>query len=236
MSQSTPAKAKAAETPKAKPAEPAVVETVEAVAAPVEAAPVEAAPVEAVAKPAAKAKAAPAALKTPPIVDKAALKANADQILATVKKAQVYSTEAVKKAQTYSVDAAKKAQAYSTEAVKKAQTYSTEAVKKAKTYSKDNVDAFVASVSAANKGACAIRVQSLMLPQTLFLEAASAAKTLSSAKSVQDVVDVYGSYATSLLKLHLSEVNKASTTMSTAFAETVKPIKQRIDQTIAAVR
>jgi len=101
---------------------------------------------------------------------------------------------------------------------------------KARTYSAQNVEAVFTSLAAANKGASAIRIQTMELPQSIFKESAAAAKSLSQVKNVQDVVDVYGKFATALLKLHLNELNRASTTVSESFANTVGPLKTRVTQ------
>ena len=46
---------------------------------------------------------------------------------------------------------------------------------------------------------------------------------------MQDVIDVYGKYATTMLNLHLSEVSKASATMTESLIGAVAPIKARVE-------
>src|SRR3954466_13154452 len=79
------------------------------------------------------------------------------------------------------------------------------ALAEANAHSKKNLEAVVASVTAATKGAEALGAQAMAFSKTVFDAQVSAAKTLASAKSVQDVVELQTSFAKSALETYIAE-------------------------------
>ena len=59
-------------------------------------------------------------------------------------------------------------------------------------------------------------------------EAVTAAKTLSGAKSVQEVIELQSKYAKSSMEAYVSEVNLMTETLSASFKDTFKPLNTRI--------
>ena len=74
------------------------------------------------------------------------------------------------------------------------------ALNDANAHSKKNLEAVVASVTAATKGAEALGAQAMAYSKTSFETQVAAAKSLTSAKSVQEVVELQTSFAKSALE------------------------------------
>lgn len=96
------------------------------------------------------------------------------------------------------------------------------------THSKKNVEALVASVTAATKGAEALGAQAMAYSKKAIEDQVSAAKTLSGAKSVQEVVELQTAYAKSALEAYIAEMNKASETVASSVKECFQPINERV--------
>ena len=96
------------------------------------------------------------------------------------------------------------------------------------TYSKKNLEAVVASVTAATKGAEALGAQAMAFSKTGFESQVAAAKSLASAKSVQEVVELQTAYAKTFLEGYMAEVGKMSETVSASVKDSVKPLNERM--------
>lgn len=105
-------------------------------------------------------------------------------------------------------------------------------VSKVEDYSKENFAAVVASFEAANKGATALRSQSFSLTKSLLQNSLSSAKTLSAAKTLHDVTDVYRQFAKFALDTHLTSVETLTETVSTSIKDAFTPLKARVDVTM----
>jgi len=98
--------------------------------------------------------------------------------------------------------------------------------------SKSNVEAVVESLTAATKGAETVGAQAAAYTKKSWEDAVAAAKTLSSAKSVQEVIELQSSYAKSALEAYVSEMNSLTETLSASFKDTFKPINARVTATV----
>jgi len=94
--------------------------------------------------------------------------------------------------------------------------------------SKKNLEAVVASVTAATKGAEALGAQAMAYSKKAMDDQVAAAKSLSSAKSVQDVVELQTAFAKSALETYVAEMNKASETVAASVKECFQPINERV--------
>ena len=94
--------------------------------------------------------------------------------------------------------------------------------------SKGNVEAVVESLTAATKGAETVGAQALAFSKKNWEEAVTAAKTLSGAKSIQEVIELQSKYAKSSMEAYVAEMNLMSQTMSASFKDTFKPINARM--------
>ena len=95
-------------------------------------------------------------------------------------------------------------------------------------HSKKNLEAVVASVTAATKGAEALGAQAMAYSKKALEDQVAAAKTLSGAKSVQEVVELQTTFAKSALEAYIAELNKASETVAASVKDSFQPINERI--------
>jgi len=94
--------------------------------------------------------------------------------------------------------------------------------------SKHNLEALVASATAATKGAETLGSQVIAFSKKALEDNVAAARSLSSARSVQEAVELQTAWAKSALETYLAEVNKASETVSASVKETLTPINSRV--------
>ena len=102
------------------------------------------------------------------------------------------------------------------------------ALNDANAHSKKNLEAVVASVTAATKGAEALGAQAMAYSKTSFEDQVAAAKSLTSAKSVQEVVELQTSFAKSALEAYMAEMNRMTETVSASVKDSVKPLNERV--------
>ncbi len=98
----------------------------------------------------------------------------------------------------------------------------------ANAHSKKNLEAVIASVTAATKGAEALGAQAMAYSKTSFEANVAAAKSLTSAKSVQEVVELQTSFAKSALETYMAEVGKMSEIVSASVKDSMKPLNERV--------
>lgn len=102
------------------------------------------------------------------------------------------------------------------------------ALNDANTHSKKNLEAVVASVTAATKGAEALGAQAMAYSKTSFEANVAAAKSLTAAKSVQEVVELQTSFAKSALEAYMAEVGRMTEIVSASVKDSVKPLNERV--------
>ncbi len=95
-------------------------------------------------------------------------------------------------------------------------------------HSKKNLEAAVASVTAATKGAEALGAQAMAYSKKALEDHVAAAKNLTGAKSVQEVVELQTAYAKSALEAYVAEMNKASETVAASVKECFLPLNERM--------
>jgi phasin family protein len=94
--------------------------------------------------------------------------------------------------------------------------------------SKQNLEAVVASVTASTKGAEALGAQAIAYSKKSVEDTVAAAKTLSGAKSIQEVVELQTAFAKTALEGYLAELNKASEIVSASMKESLVPLNARV--------
>ena len=102
------------------------------------------------------------------------------------------------------------------------------AFSEANTHSKKNLEAVVASITAATKGAEALGAQAMAYSKTSFEANVAAAKSLTAAKSVQEVVELQTSFAKSALEAYMAEVGRMTEIVSASVKDSVKPLNERV--------
>lgn len=101
-------------------------------------------------------------------------------------------------------------------------------------HSKKNLEAVVESVTAATRGAEALGAQALAWSKKSWDESVNAAQALTTAKSVQEVVELQTQFTKSALETYLSELNRWTETVSATVKDTLKPVNERV--TVAVER
>ncbi|MGC1303805.1 MAG: TIGR01841 family phasin [Caulobacteraceae bacterium] len=105
--------------------------------------------------------------------------------------------------------------------------------------SKRNLEAVVASVTAATKGAEALSAQAMAYTKKAVEGQVEQARALTGARSVQEVVELQTTYAKSALESYVAELNRLSETLSGAVKESFRPLNERataVVETLQAVR
>jgi phasin family protein len=98
----------------------------------------------------------------------------------------------------------------------------------ANAYSKKNLEAVIASVTAAAKGAEALGAETLAFSKSAIENQVAAAKSLSGAKSVQEVVELQTTFAKSALEAYIAQMTKASEIVSASMKDSLKPLNERV--------
>lgn len=102
------------------------------------------------------------------------------------------------------------------------------AVNEANAHSKKNLEALVASMTAAAKGAETLGAQAMAISKKTFDDQVAAARSLAGAKSVQEVVELQTSFAKSILESYMAEVGKLAETVSSSVKDSMKPLNERV--------
>jgi phasin family protein len=98
----------------------------------------------------------------------------------------------------------------------------------ANAYSKKNLEAVIASVTAAAKGAEALGAETIAFSKSAIENQVAAAKSLSGAKSVQEVVELQTTFAKSALEAYIAQMTKASEIVSASMKDSLKPLNERV--------
>jgi phasin family protein len=122
------------------------------------------------------------------------------------------------------------------QAFKDAADKSLAALNEINSHSKRNLEALVASVTAATKGAEALGAQAMAFTKKSVEDQAAAAKALTGARSVQEVVELQTSFAKSAIEAYIAELNRASETVSAAVKDSIKPLNERATALVEAVQ
>ncbi|MDP3594580.1 phasin family protein [Phenylobacterium sp.] len=95
-------------------------------------------------------------------------------------------------------------------------------------HSKKNLEAVIASVTASTKGAEALGAQAMAYSKKAVESQVAAAKSLSGAKSIQEVVEQQTTFAKSALEAYMAEFSKMSEIVSASVKDSVKPLNERV--------
>jgi phasin family protein len=106
------------------------------------------------------------------------------------------------------------------------------AINEANALSKKNLEAVVASVTAAARGAETVGAQAMAFSKKTFDDQVSAARSLAGAKSLQEVVELQTNLARSFLESYMSEMGKFTETVSSSVKDTMKPLNERVTDVV----
>lgn len=113
-------------------------------------------------------------------------------------------------------------------AFKDAVEKSLSALNEANGYSKKNLEAVIASVTAATKGAETLGAQAAAYSKKAIEDQVAAAKSLAGAKSIQDVVELQTAFAKTAMEGYIAEMSKASETVAASVKNSMKPLNERL--------
>ena len=97
---------------------------------------------------------------------------------------------------------------------------------------KKNLDALVASATAAQKGAETLSAQSVAYGKKSWEDGVAAAQSLAAARSVQELVELQTSWAKSAAETYLSEVTKMTDVFTASVKDSFKPINERVTASV----
>ncbi|MBI1406964.1 MAG: phasin family protein [Caulobacter sp.] len=103
-------------------------------------------------------------------------------------------------------------------------------------HSKKNLEAVVASVTAATKGAESLGAQAMAYSKKAMEDQVSAAKALSGAKSVQEAMELQTTWAKSAMELYMAEIGKMGETVAAAVKDSMKPLNERVTATVEKIQ
>ena len=92
------------------------------------------------------------------------------------------------------------------------------------------------SATAATKGAEALGAHAMAYSKKSLEDGVAAAKTLSTAKSVQEAVEYQTAFAKTYLETYLAEMNKMSEIVAASVKDSMKPINERVTAFVEKVQ
>jgi phasin family protein len=103
-------------------------------------------------------------------------------------------------------------------------------------HSKKNLEAMVASMTAAAKGAETVGARAMAFSKRSMESQLAAAKALSSAKSVQEAVELQTGFAKTAFETMVSEMNEMSEITSTSVKDAMAPITERVTALVERIQ
>jgi phasin family protein len=119
--------------------------------------------------------------------------------------------------------------ATSTETVRENIDRSLAALSEASAFGKQNVEAWVASATAAQKGFEALSARTVAFQKEAMEKHVAAAKSLATSKSVQEFVEKQNDYAKASFEAYVAELTSFSDLVSGIAKETFAPINDRVN-------
>ncbi|GGH02366.1 hypothetical protein GCM10007420_18240 [Glycocaulis albus] len=117
--------------------------------------------------------------------------------------------------------------AASNDAVKDGIEKSMAAVNDLSAFHKNSVEAVIASATTASKGFEELNALAAGYAKKSMEDGMTAAKSLASAKSVQEVIEIQSDYTKSSLEAYLANVNTVSDHVSSMMKDSMKPLNER---------
>lgn len=99
-------------------------------------------------------------------------------------------------------------------------------------HSKQNLEALVAAATAATKGAEALGAEAIAFSRKAVEDNVAAAKSLGSAKSLQEAVELQTNWFKASLEGYMAQVNKASEIVAASVKDTWTPLNARVTATV----
>lgn len=116
----------------------------------------------------------------------------------------------------------------STEAVRENIDRGLAALSEASAFGKQNVEAYLASAAAAQKGIEALAARTVAFQKAALENHVAAAKSLLTSKSVQEFVEKQSDYAKSSFEAYVAELTSLSDLVAGVAKDTLQPINERV--------
>jgi phasin family protein len=117
----------------------------------------------------------------------------------------------------------------SSEAVRENIDRSLAALSEASAFGKQNVEAWLASAAAAQKGFEALSARAVAFQKQALENQVAAAKSLMTSKSVQEFVEKQNEYAKSSFEAYVAELSTVSDLVAGATKDALQPINERVN-------
>lgn len=101
---------------------------------------------------------------------------------------------------------------------------------------KRNLEAMVASVTAATRAAETLSAHAMAYTKTSLEGQVEAARALTGARSVQEAVELQTAFAKSAMETYVAELNRATEVVSAAMKDTLKPLNERATAMMESVQ
>ena len=153
--------------------------------------------------------------------------------------AKTAATETVKTAKVASDKIKATAEQYTTagaQAFKENVDKSLAGLNELNTHSQKNLEAWVAAATAATKGAEALGAQTMAFSKTSMERQVEAAKALSSARSVQEAVELQSAFAKSAIETYMAQLNRVTETFSATVKDSFRPLNERATAMVEALQ
>jgi len=143
----------------------------------------------------------------------------------TVKKTVETATAQVKAS-------AEKAQAAGAQAFREAADKSVAGLTELNAEGKKNLEAVVASATAAQKGVEALSAQTVAYGKKSWEDGVAAAQSLAQARSVQEALELQTNWAKSAAETYLAEVTRMTDVFTASVKDSFKPINERVTASV----
>jgi len=110
------------------------------------------------------------------------------------------------------------------------------ALTEANAQSKKNLEAVVASVSAATRGAEALGSQAVAYSKSAFETQVNAAKALAAAKSPQELFELQTTFAKSAFETYMGELGRMTETFTASMKESFRPLNERVTDAVGGLQ
>ena len=103
-------------------------------------------------------------------------------------------------------------------------------------FQKETVDAVISSATTTSKSLEELNANSIAFMKKSMEDSVAAAKSMSAAKSVQELIELQADYTKSSLDAYLAEVNKATDLVSSMMKDGFKPLNDRVAAAMEVVQ
>ena len=150
----------------------------------------------------------------------------------TVKKTVDTATASVKATAEKTTAQAEKMQAAGARVFREAADKSAAGLAELNAEGKKNIEAMVASATAAQKGAETLSAASLAYGKKSWEDGVAAAQSLTAARSVQEMLELQTSWAKSATETYLAEVTRMTDVFTASVKDSFKPINERVTASV----